>query len=78
MDDEKFYEKQVSTYGYATAIVYGAEPRYQKKITGSYTSSMILYDAITTIKEVSKKYSEPREVIIIGSSTGSLAVFKSG
>jgi len=78
MDDEKFYEKQVSTYGYATAIVYGAEPRYQKKFTGSYTSSMILYDAITTIKEVSKKYSEPREVIIIGSSTGSLAVFKSG
>ena len=35
MDDEIYYEKQVSKYGYATAIVYGAEPRYQKKFTGS-------------------------------------------
>ena len=78
MDDEKYYEKQVSKYGYATAIVYGADPRYQKKFTGSYTSSMILYDAISTIDEVSKKFGKPKEVIIIGSSTGSLAVFKAG
>ena len=49
MDDEIYYEKQVSKHGYATAIVYGAEPRYQKKFTGSYTSSMILYDAIATL-----------------------------
>lgn len=78
MDDEKFYEKQVSEYGYATAIVYGAEPRYQKKFTGSYTSSMILYDAVATIDEVSKQFTKPKEVILIGSSTGTLAIFKAG
>ncbi len=74
MEDELYYEKQVSEFKYATAIVYGAEPRYQKKFTGSYTSSMILYDAISTINHVSKQFSEPKEVVIMGSSTGSLAV----
>ncbi|WP_075506314.1 hypothetical protein [Candidatus Pelagibacter communis] len=78
MDDEKFYEKQVSEFGFATAIVFGAEPRYQKKFTGSYTSSMIMYDAIATIKAVTKKFSEPKEVILIASSTGALAIFKAG
>ena len=78
MDDEIYYEKQVSKYGYATAIVYGAEPRYQKKFTGSYTSSMILYDAIATIEEVTKLHGTTKEVILIGSSTGSLAIFKAG
>ena len=78
MEDELYYEKQVSGFKYATAIVYGAEPRYQKKFTGSYTSSMILYDAISTINKISEKFSKPKEVIIMGSSTGSLAVFKSG
>ena len=78
MDDEKFYEKQVSEFGFATAIVFGAEPRYQKKFTGSYTSSMIMYDAIATINAVSKKFSEPKEVILIASSTGALAIFKAG
>ena len=78
MDDEIYYEKQVSKHGYATAIVYGAEPRYQKKFTGSYTSSMILYDAIATIDEVSKQFGKPKEIILIGSSTGSLAIFKAG
>ena len=78
MEDELYYEKQVSEFKYATAIVYGAEPRYQKKFTGSYTSSMILYDAISTINHVSKQFSEPKEVVIMGSSTGSLAVFKAG
>ena len=74
MDDEKFYEKQVSEFGFATAIVFGAEPRYQK-FTGSYTSSMIK-DAIATINAVSK-FSEPKEVILIASSTGT-AIFKAG
>ena len=78
MDDELYYEKQVSKHGYATAIVYGAEPRYQKKFTGSYTSSMILYDALATIDEVSKQFGKLKEVILIGSSTGSLAIFKAG
>ena len=78
MDDELYYEKQISKHGYATAIVYGAEPRYQKKFTGSYTSSMILYDALATIDEVSKQFGKPKEVILIGSSTGSLAIFKAG
>ena len=78
MDDELYYEKQVSKHGYATAIVYGAEPRYQKKFTGSYTSSMILYDALATIDEISKQFGKPKEVILIGSSTGSLAIFKAG
>ena len=78
MDDEIYYERQVSKYGYATAIVFGAEPRFQKKFTGSYTSSMILYDAIATIDEVSKQYGKPKEVFLIGSSTGSLAIFKAG
>ncbi len=78
MEDEIYYEKQVSKFKYATAIVYGADPRYQKKFTGSYTSSMILYDTISTINKVSEKFGKPKEVIIMGSSTGSLAVFKSG
>jgi len=78
MEDELYYEKQVSEFKYATAIIYGAEPRYQKKFTGSYTSSMILYDAISTINKVSEKFGKPKEVVIMGSSTGSLAVFKSG
>lgn len=78
MEDELYYEKQVSEFKYATAIVYGAEPRYQKKFTGSYTSSMILYDAISTINKVSEKFGKLKEVVIMGSSTGSLAVFKSG
>ena len=78
MEDELYYEKQVSEFKYATAIIYGAEPRYQKKFTGSYTSSMILYDTISTINKVSEKFGKPKEVIIMGSSTGSLAVFKSG
>ena len=39
---------------------------------------MILYDALATIDEVSKQFGKPKEVILIGSSTGSLAIFKAG
>ena len=30
---------------------------------------MILYDAVATIDEVSKQFTKPKEVILIGSST---------
>jgi len=76
MDDEEIYEYKVSDFGLATAIIYGADPRYSSKFSGSYTSSMIMYDVIALIKYLKENYKDPKEVILMGSSTGSLAIFK--
>ena len=76
MDDEEIYEYKVSDFGLATAIIYGADPRYSSKFSGSYTSSMIMYDVIALIKDLQENYKDPKEVILMGSSTGSLAIFK--
>ena len=78
MDDEMLYENQASLAGYTTAVVYGADPRFGKKFKTSYTSSMILYDAISFIDTFIKNYSKPKEIILIASSTGSLAIIKAG
>ena len=37
---------------------------------------MIMYDVIAFIKELEKKYPKPKDIILMGSSTGSLAIFK--
>ena len=76
MNDEEIYEYKVSDFGLASAIIYGADPRYSSKFSGSYTSSMIMYDVIALIKYLQENYKDPKEVILMGSSTGSLAIFK--
>ena len=76
MSDELIYEGKIKDLNYASAIIYGADPRFSSKFSINYTSSMIMYDVIAFIKELEKKYPKPKDIILMGSSTGSLAIFK--
>ena len=77
MDDENFYASQMRGMGFGTVIVNGVEPRFVKKFTKSYTSAMIVEDLAKTLKFINKKFGEPKKVIVLASSTGSLAIFAS-
>ena len=78
MSDELIYEEKIKDLNYASAIIYGADPRFSSKFSTNYTSSMIMYDVIAFLNELEKKYKKPKEIILMGSSTGSLAIFKAG
>ena len=78
MGDELIYEGKIKDLNYASAIIYGAEPRFTSKFSINYTSSMIMYDVIAFLNELEKKYAKPKDIILMGSSTGSLAIFKAG
>jgi hypothetical protein len=76
MSDELIYEEKIKDLNYASAIIYGADPRFSSKFSINYTSSMIMYDVIAFLVELEKKYPKPKNIILMGSSTGSLAIFK--
>ena len=78
MSDELIYEGKIKDLNYASAIIYGADPRFSSKFSINYTSSMIMYDVIAFLNELEKKYAKPKDIILMGSSTGSLAIFKAG
>ena len=78
MSDELIYEQKIKDLNYASAIIYGADPRFSSKFSTNYTSSMIMYDVIAFLNELEKKYAKPKDIILMGSSTGSLAIFKAG
>ena len=78
MSDELIYEEKIKNLNYASAIIYGADPRFSSKFSTNYTSSMIMYDVIAFLNELEKKYAKPKDIILMGSSTGSLAIFKAG
>ena len=76
MSDELIYEEKIKDLNYASAIIYGADPRFSSKFSINYTSSMIMYNVIAFLAELEKKYPKPKIIILMGSSTGSLAIFK--
>ena len=76
MDDEAYYAEKMREFGLATAIVYGAAPRFKAKFSSRYTSSMILRDLIATLNLVTEKLQKPKQIIVIGSSTGAYGIFK--
>ena len=78
MSDELIYEEKIKDLNYTSAIIYGADPRFSSKFSINYTSSMIMYDVIAFLNELEKKYAKPKDIILMGSSTGSLAIFKAG
>ena len=77
MDDENYYASQMRGMGFGTVIVNGAKPRFVKKFTQSYTSAMIVEDLAKTLEFISKKFGNIEKVIVLASSTGSLAIFAS-
>lgn|GEM_PF-1818185 len=76
MKDEMYYAKKMREFGLATAIINGADPRFSSKFSARYTSSMIVRDMISTLDIVSQKLPEPKQIIVMGSSTGAYGVFK--
>ena len=52
MDDEEYYARKLRKLGLATAVVYGADPRYTSKFSARYTSNMIVRDVAETIRGV--------------------------
>ena len=76
MDDEEYYASKLRKLGLATAVIYGAGPRFTSKFSARYTSNMIVRDVAETIRAVSKKLATPKSIFVMGSSTGSLGVLK--
>ena len=77
MDDENYYASQMRDMGFGTVIVNGAKPRFVKKFTRSYTTGMIVEDLAKTLEFTSNKFGNPKKIIVLASSTGSLAIFAS-
>ena len=77
MKDELFYAEKMRNIGFATVVVNGAAPRYEKKFTRSYTSTMIVHDLAKTLEFVNKQFVPPKKVVLLASSTGSLAILAS-
>ena len=76
MEDEEYYAENMRKFGLATAIIHGATPRFVAKFSSRYTSSMIVRDLIATLALVSAKLPQPKQLIVIGSSTGAYGIFK--
>ena len=76
MSDEEYYAEHFTKMGFATAILYGAEPRYSSKFSTSYTSYMQARDAAAAIEFLGKKFGLGKIVAIAGSSQGSLAALR--
>ena len=77
MEDELFYAEKMRNIGFTTVVVNGAAPRYEKKFTRSYTSAMIVYDLAKALEFVNKRFGPPKKVLLLASSTGSLAILAS-
>ena len=76
MDDEEFYASKFRKLGLATAVIYGADPRFTSKFSARYTSDVIVRDVAEAINVISTKMGTPKNIFVIGSSTGSLGIFK--
>ncbi len=76
MDDEEYYASKFRKLGLATAVIYGAGPRYTSKFSAKYTSDVIVRDVAETISVLSDELGKPKKIYVMGSSTGSLGVFK--
>lgn len=77
MEDENDYANRMAEMGFATVIVDGVTPRFKKKFTKSYTSAMIVSDLAETISFSERTYGKPAKIVVLGSSTGSLALMAS-
>ena len=77
MRDELFYATKMQDMGYATVVVNGAAPRFKMKFTRSYTSAMIVHDLAKTLDFVNEEFGKPKKVVLLASSTGSLAILAS-
>lgn len=77
MKDELFYATKMQEMGYATVVVNGAAPRFKMKFTRSYTSAMIVHDLAKTLNFVKEEFGKPKKVVVLASSTGSLAILAS-
>ena len=77
MKDELIYAEKMRNIGFTTVVVNGAAPRYEKKFTRSYTSAMVVHDLAKTLEFVNKQFVPPKKVVLLASSTGSLAILAS-
>ena len=76
MEDEEYYASIMRKLGLATAVVYGAGPRYMGKFSSAYTSSIIVRDVVATISAMQERIERPKNIFVLGSSLGSHAIFK--
>ena len=76
MSDEEFYATKYLEMGYAVAVIYGADPRFEKKFGSSYTTYMQARDVVETLRHLTKAYSDIGSVVVTGSSQGSLAALR--
>ena len=77
MEDEYDYANRMAKMGFATVIADGVTPRFKKKFTKSYTSAMVVSDLAETISFAIAEYGEPKKIVVLGSSTGALALLAS-
>ena len=56
MKDEEYYALAFNEMGYASVVLYGAEPRFSSKFSTAYTSYMQARDAIAALDLLQKKY----------------------
>ena len=76
MSDEEYYAKAFNEMGYASVVLYGAEPRYSSKFSTSYTSYMQARDAVAALDFLETRFGLGDVVAITGSSQGSLAALR--
>ena len=76
MSDEEHYAQAFNEMGYASVVLYGAQPRYSSKFSTSYTSYMQARDAIAALDLLERKFGLGEVVAIAGSSQGSLAALR--
>jgi len=76
MKDEEYYAQAFNEMGYASVVLYGAEPRFSSKFSTAYTSYMQARDAIAALDFLENKYGLGDVVAITGSSQGSLAALR--
>ena len=77
MEDERDYAKRMAGMGFATVIVDGVTPRFKSKFSKSYTSAMVVADLAAAIAFIDSEYGTPKQIVALGSSTGSLALIAS-
>ena len=76
MRDEEYYAQKILGMGFASAVVYGADPRYSSKFSASYTSYMQARDAAAALEFLDQKFGLGGIVAVAGSSQGSLAALR--
>lgn len=76
MRDEEYYANNFLEMGFASAVVYGADPRYSSKFSTSYTSHMQARDAAAALQFLDNKFDIGGVIAVAGSSQGSLAALR--